>query len=47
MLIAASLELKAEKKNAHNRRVTSIAFSPFGKTIISGSSDNSIKVCTL
>ena len=43
-LSAASLELKAEKENAHSRWVRSVAFSPDGKTIISGSDDKTIKV---
>ena len=43
-LAAASLELKAEKENAHSERVRSVAFSPDGKTIVSGSCDNAIKV---
>jgi len=37
---AASLELKAEKQRTH---VTSVAFSPDGTTIVSGSSDKTIK----
>ena len=44
MLAAASLELKAEKQSAHSMVVTSVAFSPDGKTIVSGSSDRTIKV---
>ena len=46
MLVAASLELKAEKQSAHSGWVTScsVAFSPDGKTIVSGSSDKTIKV---
>ena len=44
MLVAASLELKAEKKSAHSREVFSVAFSPDGKTIVSGSRDQTIKV---
>ena len=43
-LAAASLELKAEKQSAHICDVTSVAFSPDGKTIVSGSSDKTIKV---
>ena len=35
--MAASLELKAEKQRAHSDAVTSVAFSPNGKTIVSGS----------
>ena len=42
--MAASLELKAEKKSAHSSLVISVAFSPDGKTIVSGSEDKTIKV---
>ena len=41
---AASLDLKAEKQSAHNKSVNSVAFSPDGKTIWSGSDDRTIKV---
>ena len=44
MLAAASLELKAEKQSAHSRDINSVAFSPDGKTIVSGSDDQTIKV---
>jgi WD40 repeat protein len=44
VLVAASLELKAEKQSAHSSGVTSVAFSPDGKTIISGSRDQTLKV---
>ena len=44
MLAAASLELKAEKQSAHSNWVRSVAFSPDGKTIVSGSSDKTLKV---
>ena len=44
MLAAASLELKAEKQSAHSIHVSSVAFSPDGKTIVSGSWDHTIKV---
>ena len=44
MLVSASLELKAENQSAHSREVTSVAFSPEGKTIVSGSDDATIKV---
>ena len=44
MLATASLELKAEKQSAHSHRVTSVAFSPDGSTIVSGSGDKTIKV---
>ena len=46
-LSAASLELKAENQNAHNSQVRSVAFSPDGKTIVSGSEDKTLKVCRL
>ena len=42
--MAASLELKAEKQSAHSDWVRSVAFSPDGKTIVSGSDDETIKV---
>ena len=44
MLAAASLELKAEKQSAHSDVVRSVAFSPDGKTIVSGSDDMTLKV---
>ena len=44
MLATASLELKAEKQSAHSREVMSVAFSPDGSTIVSGSYDRTIKV---
>ena len=44
MLVAASLELKAEKQSAHSKKVSSVAFSPDRKTIVSGSRDQTIKV---
>ena len=44
VLVAASLELKAEKQSAHSKSVTSVAFSPDGKSIVSGSSDRTLKV---
>ena len=44
MLATASLELKAEKQSAHSKYVTSVAFSPDGSTIVSGSADETIKV---
>jgi WD40 repeat protein len=43
-LATASLELKAEKQSAHSKDVTSVAFSPDGSTIVSGSFDQTIKV---
>ena len=44
MLVAATLELKADKESAHSDGVTSVAFSPDGKTIVSGSEDETITV---
>ena len=43
-LATASLELKAEKQSAHSDVVSSVAFSPDGSTIVSGSNDRTIKV---
>ena len=43
--MAGTLELKSEKSNAHSSVVASVAFSPDGKTIVSGSWDKTIKVC--
>jgi len=40
----ASLKLKAEKQSAHSYLVRSVAFSPDGSTIVSGSFDKTIKV---
>ena len=34
----------SEKANAHSRDINSVAFSPDGKTIVSGSDDKTIKV---
>ena len=44
VLAAASLELKAEKQSAHSSPVFSVAFSPDGKIIVSGSADQTLKV---
>ena len=44
MLATASLELKAEKQSAHSNYVRSVAFSPDGASIVSGSWDETIKV---
>ena len=38
------MELKAEKQSAHSGDVNSVAFSPDGKTIVSGSDDQTLKV---
>ena len=43
-LAAASLELKVKKQSAHIVCVSSVAFSPDGATIVSGSYDRKIKV---
>ena len=42
--LADKLELLSEKTDAHNRWVTSVAFSPDGTKIVSGSYDKTIKV---
>ena len=42
--LSDTLELKASKESAHNHYVMSVAFSPDGKTIVSGSTDKTIKV---
>ena len=39
-----TLELKATKESAHSDCINSVAFSPDGKTIVSGSDDQTIKV---
>ena len=41
---ASSLTLVAEKQNAHSGDINSVAFSPDGQTIVSGSDDKSLKV---
>ena len=41
-LFAGTLELKAEKQSAHSSYINSVAFSPDGKTVVSGSSDKRI-----
>ena len=43
-LATASLELNAEKQSAHIGDVISVAFSPDGKTIVSGSYNRTLKV---
>ena len=40
----ATLELKTEKANAHNDRISSVAYSPDGSQILTGSWDKSLKV---
>ena len=38
------MELLSEKKNAHSGDINSVAFSPDGTKIVSGSADKTIKV---
>ena len=38
------MELLSEKKDAHSNVITSVAFSPDGTKIVSGSFDGTIKV---
>ena len=38
------MELLSEKKDAHSNVITSVAFSPDGTKIVSGSGDKTIKV---
>ena len=40
----ATLELKAEKANAHSAAISSVAYSPDGSQILTGSYDKSLKV---
>ena len=42
--MAGTLELKAAKESAHSEAISSVAFSPDGKTIVSGGYDLTIKV---
>jgi WD40 repeat protein len=42
--LADKLELLSEKTNAHSSYVMSVAFSPDGTKIVSGSLDRTIKV---
>jgi WD40 repeat protein len=42
--LAGKLELLSKKTNAHRDDVTSVAFSPDGTKIVSGSDDKTIKV---
>jgi WD40 repeat protein len=44
LALAAKLELISEKTNAHSERISSVAFSPEGTKIVSGSADGTIKV---
>jgi WD40 repeat protein len=45
--LAGKLELLSEKTNAHSGEIVSVAFSPDGTKIVSGSDDGSIKVWDL
>ena len=42
--LADKLELLSEKTNAHSDWIRSVAFSPDGTKIVSGSDDGTIKV---
>ena len=42
--LSDTLELLSEKTNAHSIKITSVAFSPDGTKIVSGSYDKTIKV---
>ena len=42
--LADKLELLSEKTNAHSKDINSVAFSPDGTKIVSGSDDKTIKV---
>ena len=42
--LADTLELLSEKMNAHSGDINSVAFSPDGTKIVSGSDDKTIKV---
>ena len=43
-MIATVINLKSEKTNTHSGNIRSVAFSPDGKAIVSGSHDKTIKV---
>ena len=43
-MIAMPLNCVAEKTNAHSEAIVSVAFSPDGTKIVSGSEDGTIKV---
>ena len=45
--LAATLGLLSEKTNAHGDFINSVAFSPDGTKIVSGSGDKTIKVWDL
>ncbi len=46
-MIAKLINFVAEKTNAHSLSITSVAFSPDGTKIVSGSFDKTIKVWDL
>jgi WD40 repeat protein len=43
-MLSSALTLNTEKSNAHSSEIPSVAFSPDGTKIVSGSSDKTIKV---
>ena len=45
--LADKLEMLSEKTNAHSNWIRSVAFSPDGTKIVSGSDDRTIKVWDL
>jgi len=45
--LADKLEMLSEKTNAHRDNIRSVAFSPDGTKIVSGSDDQTIKVWDL
>ncbi len=45
--LAGKLEMLSEKTNAHSSLISSVAFSPDGIKIVSGSADKNIKVWDL
>ena len=42
--LAGKLEMLSEERNAHSSYVMSVAFSPDGTKLVSGSADKTIKV---
>ncbi len=45
--LAGKLEMLSEKTDAHSRGINSVALSPDGTQIVSGSADETIKVWDL